>query len=331
MDTVARQRTVMEKRHAPGLGIMPTKDLKPILRNSRTPAVCTGEVLLRFKVQADLVVDRKQYSLDVKQDDPAFPSKVFLAAWIGGGNKGLSLYEIAPDGTTGVELRVREGDVNTLKLGVSFNLRGTSGGRNCHLASSFVPIAKIVSILQQGNTWVVLQDNFEQGNKALLHMENNGTNLAALQRMELRDSVLLQMETISNAVHDIGQSLQTKLEELQISPKNAGPQYVTAFTFCHMQGMLSHYALLGHLFRSMPSPIGLEWAMYAAYQTVQSTALQLRVLQKMADHDLVANFGTNLVSRLTSCELTAPYSPDVTIGKGGRVNKPSEDIQRSLC
>lgn len=308
---------------------LPACELKPArTRNEREEP---EGVTLRFRVSADLVVDKRQHPLQDRCDDPTMPTKFFLAAWVGGGNDALSLHEISSDGGSGVELRIRAGDVDTLKLGVSFNVRSVSGGRNCHLASSFVPIERVARLLATGGGRVVLLDNFEQGNKALLSLENDGTDLARLAGLRLRESALRRMEDISEGVHEIGCRLHDRLQRLRVTPANAGTQYVDAFTFCHMEGMLSHYALLGHVFRSMPTPVGLEWAMYAAYQTVQSTALHPRALQRMPDHELVARYGTNLVSRPTACELTVPYTPDVTIGSGGRANKPSEDIQRSLC
>ena len=288
-------------------------------------------VRLCFKVNADIVVEGRQQPLNDMGVDPQMPTKFMLAAWIGGGNNDLSLYEISPTGMSGVELDIRKGDVNTLKLGVSFNIRTPSGGRNCHLASSFVPISYMKEVLECSDKWIALSDNFSRGNKAILRITNNGTDLSQLAGLPLRESVLMQMNEVSQAVHEIGTKLQGQLQTLQVSATNAGPQYVNAFTYCHMQGMLSHYALLGHLLRSMPSPIGLEWISYAAYQTVQSTALHPRLLQGMAGGELVARYGSNLVSRLTACELTAPYSPDVTIGMDGRVTKPTEDIQRSFC
>ncbi len=308
------------KKTAPRMSILPQCDQKP------------ATVTLRFKVTADLVVDKRQHPLKERSDDPTMPTKFFLAAWVGGGSEALSLHEISSDGRSGVELQIKEGDVDTVKLGVSFNVRSVSGGRNCHLASSYVPIERMTRLLtgKEGGR-IVMLDNFEQGNKALLTLENDGTDLSRLTGMRLRESALRRMDEISEGVHDIGNRLHDKLQRLRVTPQNAGTQYVDAFTFCHMEGMLSHYALLGHVFRSMPTPVGLEWVMYAAYQTVQSTALHPRALQKMPDHELVARFGTNLVSRPTACELTVPYTPDVTIGRGGRANKPTEDIQRSLC
>jgi len=322
-----KARVVMECKQAPQrMGI------SPCANNKKNKEMEEG-VMLRFRVSADLVVDRRQHPLQEQSDDPTMPTKFFLAAWVGGGNDALSLHEIAADGSSGVELRIWEGDVDTVKLGVSFNVRSVSGGRNCHLASSYVPIEHITRLLAQAGDGgrVVLVDNFEQGNRALLSLENDGTDLMMLAGLKLRESALRRMNEISQEVQSIGTKLHDRLQTLRVTPANAGTQYVDAFTYCHMQGMLSHYALLGHVFRSMPSPVGLEWVMYAAYQTVQSTALHPRALQRMPDHELVARYGTNLVSRPTACELTVPYSPDVTIGRGGRANKPSEDIQRSLC
>jgi hypothetical protein len=331
---------------------------------------------LHFLVKTDLVLGGRMHTpSEVRVDadgglsqladlQPGAVSGFFLAAWLGSGSKQFSLCPIGPDGVSEVRVSVAEGDVDTLKLAVTFNMVAPKGTRNCHLASSFIPISDLSDFLSSPNpkcpaagaqvgsrarlalspgpaaskppvfstdlACFGMSDNFTR-NSAVLRFVDAGSNLAALGRLRLRPSALRSLDRTNNAVFQLGKGLKEQISRFAVSPLNAGPQYMEAFTYGQMQGLMTHYSLLGHAFSCMPTPVDLPWVMYNAYQTVQSTGLTPRALSAMSDTDLVTRFGIPLISRHTSCALSTIYCTDYTVNAVGQTCKlrETEDIAQT--
>ena len=259
--------------------------------------------------------------------EPGRVTRFFLGAWMGAGSREFSLSPIAPDGTATVRLRLNgEGkgpgraDVDTVKLAVSFNIATPKGGRNCALASSYIPVDRLLGLLAAGGSFgagdgcLRMRDNFTK-NTALLRFRNLSTNLDAARRLKLRPSALHQLDRTGAAVCAMGNALHDTIQTFAVSPLNAGPQYMDAFTYWHMERGLSSYALLGHLMSTLPTPVDLHWLMYDAYQTVQSTGLRLAELGRLPPDELVLRFALPLVSRHTACPLTSMYNTDFTLSE----------------
>jgi len=317
---------------------------------------------LHFLVRTDLVLGGKMHTpaeacTGPCDDMSAQPGKVtgfFLAAWLGSGSKQFSLCPIGSDGTSEVRVTVRDSDVDTLKLAVTFNMAAPKGTRNCHLASSFIPLSDLAEFLATPNppcpgpgvcssalagpndkfssdqACFGMSDNFTR-NSAVLRFIDAGSNLSGLGTLKLRPSALRSLDRTSSAVSRLGRELKAQISQFAVSPLNAGPQYMQAFTYGQMQGLMTHYALLGHAFSCMPSPVDLPWVMYDAYQTVQSTGLAMQALSAMPDADLVLRFGIPMISRHTSCALSTIYCTDYTVNAVGKACKlrETEDIAQT--
>ena len=194
---------------------------------------------LHFMVRTDLVLGGKMHTPDEAcsippgEDCSAQPGKVtgfFLAAWLGSGSKQFSLCPIASDGTSEVRVTVRDNDVDTLKLAVTFNMAAPKGTRNCHLASSFIPISDLVEFLAYPNppyptasaqvgsrplaltppppaagkpqfsadqACFCMSDNFTR-NSAVLRFADAGSNLSAVGSLKLRPSALRSLDRTSS-------------------------------------------------------------------------------------------------------------------------------------
>lgn len=298
-------------------------------------------------------------------DDGTQPGKVtgfFLAAWLGSGSKQFSLCPIGPDGTSEVRVTVNPGDVDTLKLAVTFNMAAPKGTRNCHLASSFIPLSDLAEFLSAPNpvcasagvarttpalaltpasktpqfsadqACFAMGDNFTRNSAVLRFVDAGSSNLSELSRLKLRPSALRSLDRTCGAVSRLGKELKAQISQFAVSPLNAGPQYMQAFTYGQMEGLMTHYALLGHAFSCMPSPVDLPWVMYDAYQTVQSTGLSLQALSALSDADLVLRFGLPMISRHTACALTTIYCTDYTVNAVGQACKlrETEDIAQTF-
>lgn len=308
---------------------------------------------LNFVVKTDLVVGGRIHSpTDVRKqlsDDPAnmaappLPGTVtqfYLAAWMGGSSKAFSVKPIAADGTSSVRLPLTHGDVDTVKLAVTFNMTGPLCQRNCHLASSFIHMEDLISLLKStpasaqfgaSQSCFSMRDNFTR-NAAVLRFKDIGTNFASVSRLRLKASALRSLDRTSEAVFKLGKSIQSQVSQFAITPLNAGPSYVEAFTYGQLSGFLSHYALLGHSFSCMSAPVDLQWVMYNAYQTVQSTGIRVDALAGIPDAELVPRFGLPLISRHTSCALSSVYCSDYTVSAVGTTCKlgDAEDIGKTF-
>ena len=166
------------------------------------------------------------------------PTEFLFSAWVGGTtNHDLSIQPVADDDSTHLRLRLRDGDVNTLKLSLSYNIMTEHGGRNCHLASGFVPVADIPTLIKTKRC-ICLRDNFNRGNSVLISFAcppGVDPDLPHVTRLALRPSALLATQDLAADVNAFGNAIQNKVCSLKISARNAGPSYVNAFTFLHMQ------------------------------------------------------------------------------------------------
>ena len=287
------------------------------------------------------------------------PGKItgfFLAAWMGAGSREFSLSPIAADGTATVRLRLQgegarraggnsrdkpaQADVDTVKLAVSFNIATPKGSRNCALASSFIPVGRLLDLLAAGGTkadfgsgegCLRMRDNFTK-NAALLRFRNLSTNLPAARALRLRPSSLHQLDRTGAAVIAMGNTVREAVAGFAVSPLNAGPQFMEAFTYWHMERGLTNYAILGHLMSTLSTPVDLHWVMYDAYQTVHTTGLSLDALARLDDSELVVRFGLPLISAHVGCALSSIYNTDYTASLTGQVVKlrETEDIARTF-
>jgi hypothetical protein len=288
--------------------------------------------LVAFTAKVDLIIGGRVCPPSMharlaqgESEGPGRVTRFFLGAWVGAGSREFSLSPIAPDGTATVRLRLHgEGkgggvaDVDTIKLAVSFNIATPKGGRNCALASSYIPVDRLLGLLAAGGSFgagedsLCMRDNFTR-NTAVLRFRNLSTNLPAARALRLRPSSLHLLDRTGAAVCAMGNALHDTIQTFAVSPLNAGPQYIEPFTYWHMQKGLSSYALLGHLMSTLPTPVDLHWLMYDAYQAVQSTGLRPAELARLPPDELVLRFALPMISRHTACALTSMYTTDYTL------------------
>ena len=291
-----------------------------------------------------------------QEQDQGQITNFFLAAWVGGGSKEFSLSTIGSDGIAEVKLNMSPDDVNTVKLAVTFNVESQSHTeRNCHLASNFITTAKLSEMLAEKQApmgapflkaspkssislsfsadqqCLSVCDNFTS-NSAVLRFADKASDLREIAKLQLRPSSLLSLDRVNNAIGRLGVGLQNRICNFAVSPLNAGPQYMEAFSFGQMQNHMTHYAILGHVFSSMSSPVDLPWITYNICQAVQSTGLSVPALLSMSDVDFVQNFGVHVLSKQTACSLTSIYSSDLTVNAAGGVCKlrETEDIAKTF-
>jgi len=316
-------------------------------------------VELNFDVKVDLVMSGKicppsmlrsgapagpcDALLSLESEQPTDIRGFYLAAWVGAGSQEFSLGRVGDSGEVSVrKFSVRQGDVGTLKFAVAFR----QGPRCCHLASSFLDLQELASVLEdkpagQGaagrfassQRCLVLKDNFTT-NKAALRFLNAGTDLRALKRLvpALRESTLSSLSVTGDAVQKLTAYLEKSISHCAVSPLNAGVQFLDCRTFGNMSGHLTSYPLLNHLFKSLSSPVNLKMVMYDAYQAMHSTDLSLAALEKMPDMELALRWGVPLITRHTGCALTNVYQTDYTVNVVGQVCKlrETEDISRTF-
>ena len=314
---------------------------------------------LSFDVKVDLVMNGKICSpaalcspargisegpadVIIAMEEAAEPSKVqgfYLAAWVGAGSQEFSLSRIDPSGEATVrKLKVKPGDVDTLKLAVAFK----EGTRCCHLASSFIPVAELRSVLSEpagsgGSKFAASQkcmpmkDNFT-ANKAVLRFSNAGTDVQALSRLSLKPSSLSSLEVTNSAIEKFSEHLKQSISHCAVSPLNAGVQFLESVTYGNMANHMTHYALLGHVFKSLSSPVSAAQLAYYGYQTMHSTNLSFDALHRMPDSELALRFGDPLITRHTADDMSMEYQGDKTFNCMGQVCRlrETEDIARTF-
>jgi hypothetical protein len=294
-----------------------------------------------------------------ESDDPTAGDigKFHLAAWIGGQSKAFSLDTINDDGVAEVRLSLAGRDPDTLKFAVVFDKKCSRCTRRCNLASNFVHIPALTSMLSNsphiGSAAKVarrgakplssasafsldqpcfsMRDNFTR-NAAVLRFADAGSNLSAIPRLNLAPSSLLSLDRTNEAVCRLGKDIQSRISNFAVSPLNAGPQYMEAFTYGQMQGHLMHYAVLGHVFSQMSHPVDLPWMTYNICQAMQSTGFTTAALMAMPAVEFIQNFAVHTISISTACSLTSIYSSDLTLSAAGTVCKlrETEDIAKTF-
>ena len=296
---------------------------------------------LHFWVKTELVVGGRMQSPSVGVgaalrdlpigQAPAPPqqgdvTRFLLAGWVGGGNPAFSVAPIGGDGVARVRLLLREGDPDTVKLSVSFNMVAPKGQRNCHLASSFLGVPDLLALLREspragpgpaprftaGQRCFSMRDNFTK-NAAVLRFANADTDVASAACLGLRASALRSLDRTNAAVLGLGQRLKAQIATFAVSPLNAGPQYMEAFSYLQMQNCLVHYAILGHVFDRLTSPVQLPWLMYDAYQAAHLSGVHPAALAALPDVPFVLRFGQPLVTAHTACGLSSIYCTDYTV------------------
>lgn len=303
---------------------------------------------LHFRVKTDVVLGGRICppsairvdSAALEEGKPGDITSFYLSSWLGAGSQEFSVSPIAEDGTATVRLRVKPGDVDTIKFAVAFGMAAPKTTRCCHLASGFLPVGDLVEFLgaagrgsafTAAQSCLVFKDNFTS-NQAALRFSDVASDLPGVRRLGLRASTLRELDATNEAVCRLGEALKGKIGRCAVSPLNAGVQFVESFTFGHMSQHMTHYALLGYLFDNLGSPVDLKMVMYDAYQTMHSTDLGFDALRKMPDAELALRFGVPLITRHTSCALSNVYCTDYTVNGVGQTCKlrETEDIARSF-
>ena len=318
-----------------------------------TPAART--VPLHFYVRADLVIGGRMQppstpagvSASLRREQPvgtAQPipdgavTRFLLAGWVGGGNPDFSLSPLGPDGVAEVRLVLREGDPDTVKFSVSFNMVVPKGQRNCHLASYFLPAAELAALLRDSprvfsptQRCFSMRDNFTK-NVAVLRFQNIDTDHGSLLSLPLRPSALLALDRTNAAVFGLGQRLKQAIASFTVSPMNAGPQYIEAFSYLQMQNALVHYSLIGYAFSRLTTPYQLPWIMYDAYQAAHTAGVHPAALGALDDVHFVHRFGQGVITAHTACGLTSVYCTDYTINAFDAVCKlkETEDMAKTF-
>jgi hypothetical protein len=264
----------------------------------------------------------------------------YLAAWIGAGSQEFSLSRINESGEASVrKFNVKSGDVDTLKFAVAFKQET----RCCHLASSFITINELQSVLDESvaqrsssskftssQRCLALKDNFT-ANKAVVRFSSS-SGFPSLLKQKYRQSSLSSLDETNDAVGKLGVHIQQSIMHCAISPLNAGVQFIDSYTFGNMSNHMTHYALLGYLFKNMGSPVDLKMVMYDAYQAMHSMDLSFDALDKMPNSELALRFGISLITKHTACEESNKYRSDKTVNALGQVCslRETEDIARTF-
>lgn len=296
---------------------------------------------LNCRVKVNLVVGGRMYVMGSKPEssDPGTTvDSFFVSSWVGGASTELSKCKLRDDHTADITLPLCKEDVETVKFCISYNVKTANGARHYHLASDFMhknTLARLLSDdsgggFQNCKENFIMNDNFND-HSAVLLFSNMGTDVPALKKVCTQPSALLNLKEINTAVCSLGQTLQQKISMCTISNENAGTQFVNAFSYGHMKDCLTHYAILGDCFHNMSSGVDLPMLMYLGYQTSIATAMSLPCVSSMSDDDLVSHFGVRMVTLHTTCDLTAPYSSDLTLNAVGVVCKDTEDIAKTMC
>ena len=311
-------------------------------------------VTLHFWVRMDLVIGGRMQStanyqgLSLNPEAPPMPNlaitRFLLAAWVGGGNVDFCVEQIDASGVARVRLTVFEKDVDTVKFSVSFNIVAPKGQRNCHLASSALPVEDLGAVLRSGPSagpkggavfsdaqrCFSMRDNFTK-NTVVLRFQNIDTNCDALLSLPLRESALRSLCVTNAAVMGLGKKLQSTIARYAVSPLNAGPQYMEAFSYLQLQSCLIHYSIIGYAFDRLTSPVQLPWLMYDAYQAVHCSGIHPAALGSLPAVDFVLRFGQPLVTAHTACGLSSVYCTDYTLNAEGVASKlrETEDMAKT--
>lgn len=298
----------------------------------------------RICAPADLRVDsRARLASDLSDpDSPGDITGFYLFAYVGRDSPEHSVARIqGSDCTAPVSLRLRAGDPDTLKLGVMFQLSAPRAKRACHVASGFVPVSDLKGMLlprksgapgqfTMDQPCVVFKDNFSS-NQVILRFADAGTDHPALSSLRLERSALHNLAETSESVGKLGQALQASITRCAVSPLNAGVQFLDSFTYGHLENHLSHYAILGRVFKAVRTGVQPRQVVYSGLQAMHSTDLGFDALDAMPDHELALRFGVALVTRHTSCALSNVYCTDYMANRLGQTVrlKETEDIART--
>lgn len=282
--------------------------------------------------------------------DPGQVEKFFLAAWIGAQSKEFSLSPIGADGTAQVKIELCKKDPNTLKFAVVYNSYAPLCTRVNNLTSHFIDISELLNFMAEAPKLqsrasadatsaafpsslrvFSLKDNFSKHKAFLRFVSINTPSPEEISKLELSESAMHSLDRINGAIEFLGQTTKSQISQCAVSPLNAGPQYMEGFTYGQMQDCLSHYAILGHAFSAMSTPVDLSWIMYDAYQAVQSTGIHPSALMAMSDVDFVMRFGLPMITQHTGCALSSTYCTDYTLNAVGTTCKvkETEDIAKT--
>ena len=309
---------------------------------------------LHFRVKVDAIVQGRicppsamnsalRAHLADCEDGSVKPGEVtgfYVGAYVGAGNQDICIRPLGTDCTAEVDLKLDHGMVDTCKFTVAFRLKGPQASRCCHLASGFIPTSDLVSMLKSAGRGaaftadqpcLLFRDNFTP-NKVALRFSDVDSDLAAVPSLQLKPSSLRSLEQTNEAVGKLGEYLKSSIVQCAVSPFNLGVQFVDSYTFGHMSNHMTHYALLGYLFRNKATPVDLRMVMYDAYQAMHSTDLGFPALRAMPDSDLALRFGVAAITRHTACKNTMQYHTDYAFNPLGQVCKvkETEDIARTF-
>lgn len=258
------------------------------------------------------------------------PAGFYLTVWVGGNSRAYDIAKLDAQGGAQLSMEVSDGDPDTVKFAVSYACYGDKGGRSYNLASNFVPVEDLCQLVKGCKGCLSMSNNFQR-NTAVLRISDAGTDFRGLGALALTRSCMRDSERLNSTLMQMGQGVRKMISKSSVLPFNAGTMFIDNLTYLPMENMPSSYCTLGYSFSQMRSGVTDSWLVYDAYKTLEVLPLRLAGLASLSDERLVDYFGVHMLTRHTSCELTAPYSSDVTLDAQGNSTSPTEDIGRSMC
>ena len=303
-------------------------------------------------------------------DDGTQPTGVWVSAHLGGNSKECCVQRLDANGMAEVQLRIRDGDVDTLKVSVGYTiepkLKGTNmsyGPRLLHHASGGLGVRELCAVLAAkpltghvgakpslkplgahftlgsevtsvagGDPNVgILQDLFNPKNGAVLHVTNVKTDFKGIAGLKLSRSCLRDMDATNTSLAHMRDSIKTVLDSGKISAQNSGNMfYDSLITAGPIVPMC--YGALPFQLKEWSSPLGeRNWVVYNALQAKIHSGLSWDELHALNHAEFGEHFMDAYLTRPTCCELTMPYCSDLTMNELGVVKTESEDISKSLC
>ena len=343
--------------------------------------------MLHFSVKVDMILFGKVVDLEALVADPkratgltasgsegsdggSRPTGVWLTAHLGANSKECCVQRLDSKGMAEVQLRVRDGDVDTLKMSVGYTidptLKGTNiryGSRLLHHASGGLGVRELCAVLgeksltgrvgakatltplgarctlgseatdvmRSAQNTGFLQDTFNPQNGAVLHVRNVKTDFKGVAGLKLSRSCLRDMETTNASLVYMRDSIKAVLDSGKISAQNSGNMfYESLITSGPIVPMC--YGALPFQLKEWSSPLGeRNWVLYNAMQAKIHSGLSWEELNALPDAEFGEHFVDAYLTRPTCCELTMPYCSDLTMNELGVVKTESEDISKSLC
>ncbi len=297
---------------------------------------------VNLKVRTSVFTGKCTVHLSNKSENPSgvHDYDFYLGAWMGGKNNDMQYQMLKgqADGTgeTTLSVPILGSDYDALKLGVYIRDPDTKTMR--HIASGFKPLLPLAHELEgvddfgKATNSLVIKDNYSR-NQTLIHIANNGTDLAAMKKFcgSLKPSVLHSNNEINKKVLQMTFGLHDWIEKSScVSNMNGGPNFVNSMCFTESMGCAINYPLLDMTYDSSRHRAPLAMLSYLAFSALQYGGIPAATLLAMEPHDFVANFVVPLCTSFTVCPTSSVYSGDKTIDAKGNLDLGTEDFAMVL-